>query len=96
MYSAKHHVTLSGRHYLPGEVIDGPVPKWWLSVGAVEQVDDGSGDGIIPPPEIDTAAFEPEEIDQEAEPEEIDVSAGVIPASAPAKPKKAARMNGGK
>lgn len=121
MFAAVHHVTLGGRHYLPGEVIDRPVPeetaKWWLSAGAVEQIADEPEGGTVPPseppgsprgtltdppedPETDPPEDEtdtPEdEIDETAEPEEIDVSAGVVPAPAPEKQKRAPRKKEGK
>ncbi len=48
MFQAKHHVTLGGRHYLPGEMIEGKVPEWWLSVGAAVQVDDEPESGVVP------------------------------------------------
>ena len=110
MFAVKHHVTLGGVHYLPGEVIDGPVPDWWLSVGAVEQINDGPESGTTPLSGEETGEIgqsedpegeddqEPEEadkIDQSAEPEEIDVSAGIVSPPTPAKPKKP-RKNGGK
>lgn len=103
LYVAKFHVTLGGREYLPGEVIDGPVPSWWLGIGAAEKIGDGTEDGAIPSSELVPGAFihhpatpEPEdEIDQEAEPAEIDVSAGVVPAEEEVKPKRQ-RKNGGK
>lgn len=118
MFVAKHHVTLNGRHYLPGEVIENKVPtdtaKWWLSVGAVEVIMDPPYRETTPPPPLDPSGDtddtddhedvpddtddqedervdsdgQEEEIDEQAEPEEIDVSAGIVPPSQkPEKPK---------
>lgn len=57
MFVAKHHVTLKGRHYLPGEVIESKVPtdtaQWWLSVGAVEIIRDPPYRETTPPPPPD-------------------------------------------
>ena len=69
MFQAKHHVTLGGRHYLPGEMIEGKVPEWWLSVGAAVQVDDEPESGTTP---LSGGQDDTDQTDQSQESEETD------------------------
>ena len=71
MFQAKHHVTLGGRHYLPGEMIEGKVPEWWLSVGAAVQVDDEPESGTTP---LSGGQDDTDQTDQGQESEETDQS----------------------
>lgn len=109
MYIANFFI---GREYTPGEVLPETVPQEavdrWLKAGAIREVAPAPDLAPVPaepPAEEEDAGTEqtpePEtpadEIDEDAEPEEIDVMAGIVSdTKAPSKSKGNAGKTGGR
>lgn len=107
MYAANHYIRAAGQVYVAGEILpELPEDKirWLKSVDAIREI------GPAPAPETPARAEEtapvreegpdpeevPEEIDEEAEPEEIDVMAGIVTESKPSVSKGTAGKSSGR
>jgi hypothetical protein len=103
MYIAKSYI---GREFVPGEVLPDDLPEEvverLLRAGAIREVEGVAVSAAPlaptdPPADPEGEPEDPEsEIDDDAEPEEIDVTAGIVTDPAPEKPKRTARKSGGK